>query len=341
MPAPRLALSRLAASLAAAIALPAVASPLEDFTLIVFEDMTSTSNVEGRGFIGGNLSGGEFGAQLPTPLDFADTLLVGGNLTGGSITSQKGNIRIGGDVQGGVTLQASGNSATSGDIFITGSNFGNINANAQNDTVTLGGANNGNINNATTIITNANPAPIAPDITPIRNELESNSADWAAITANTSVGVDGNKRNFDVSADDKDLYVFSIDASLFSTQNIEFDLIGLDADETVLINVTGSPTVDVTTVNFINGFTTMLAEQRVLFNFPTATSIDFTRTTFGALLAPLAHVTNTATLEGTLVAKSFDQDGEVHLKTFTGTIPEPASLALLSVGLGVLMRRSR
>jgi len=313
------------------------ASPLEDYNLIVFEDMTTTSNVQGRAFIGGNLDAGQFATQIPTPLTFTDSLLVGGDLVGGIITVDKGNARIGGNINNTATLTLQGNGPTSRDAFITGSNLGTINTNGS---VTLGGS-AGNINNASSITPNDTPAPTAPDIADIRNELEALSAFAASITADTAVTVNGNQRIFNVGNPLDKLAVFEIDGSLLSTQNISFDMTGLDPDETVLINVAGTD-IDIDQVNFLGGFGTgTLAESRVLFNFFEATSIDITRTTVGALLAPLAHVTNTVNLEGTLVAKSFTQNGEVHLETFTGTIPEPASLALLAAGLTLTARRRR
>ena len=69
--------------------------------------------------------------------------------------------------------------------------------------------------------------------------------------------------------------------------------------------------------------------------------------TNGSILAPLAAVTNNTQINGTLVAGSFTQGGEVHMKNFGGLIPgipEPASWALMIMGFGgagAVLRRRR
>jgi hypothetical protein len=70
----------------------------------------------------------------------------------------------------------------------------------------------------------------------------------------------------------------------------------------------------------------------------------------GSVLAPLARITNITPIEGSVVARSFKQGGEVHLGTFgfddlpgggTGVVPEPASWAMLITGFGLVGAAAR
>ena len=107
----------------------------------------------------------------------------------------------------------------------------------------------------------------------------------------------------------------------------------------------------------------------MLFNFVDATSISFNRQINGSVLAPLATISNSTPIEGSVAVANFAQGGEVHLGTFLGQglidgssrdparglerslggglsapTPEPATWALMMIGIGMAggaLRRNR
>jgi choice-of-anchor A domain-containing protein len=103
----------------------------------------------------------------------------------------------------------------------------------------------------------------------------------------------------------------------------------------------------------------------VLFNFVDATSISFNREVDASILAPLATISNSTQINGSVAVANFSQNGEVHLGTFlgggatdggrldpargldkalAGAVPEPATWAMMLAGFGIAgacLRRRR
>jgi choice-of-anchor A domain-containing protein len=223
-------------------------------------------------------------------------------------------------------------------------------------------------------------APAAPDVatttsamlTSLR-DLSSHLAGMSATKGNSIatslVGGSTYDWTFNVTATTDGAAVFNVDGSqLFdriggaagSVRNIDFNLNGL-SDASIIINVTG---LDAGSWKWDlgngSGYTSAL-NQKVIWNFADATgSLNFTTLVHGSVLATEATISNTTPIEGSVVAKVFNQGGEVHLGTFDGdgrflaapdggsgpapAVPEPASWATMLAGFGMIggaIRRRR
>jgi choice-of-anchor A domain-containing protein len=172
---------------------------------------------------------------------------------------------------------------------------------------------------------------------------------------------------FNVAATTNGSAVFNVDGSqLFdriggaagSVRNIGFNLNGL-SDASIIINVTGLNAGNWNwDLGIGSGYTSAL-NQQVIWNFADASgSLNFNTLVHGSVLATEATISNATPIEGSVVAKVFNQGGEVHLGTFNGdvrvaqsaetvaapAVPEPASWATMLAGFGMIggaIRRRR
>lgn len=286
---------------------------LETFSVIVFEDMNANSSVEGRTYVGGDLSGGSttyFSQGNTLPVSNLDALYVGGNVTGGfKQVNSSGDAQIAGNVQ---NMNMNGGTA-----FIGGTITGTVNGSSVTGaTVTL------------------------PDV---QSGLVGLSSDLTALVANSGVVLNGNLATFEASPDANGVAVFDIldgDTFFSSIMEITFELNGATD---VFINVGGTSILF--EENFVAaGMNGVLPEaDRTIWNFYEATNIDITRQFFGAVLAPNATVTNSQEISGNVVARNFNQGGQVRLPTFSGNLPhntpvsEPHHALVLLAGLGALV----
>lgn len=113
---------------------PAIAGPLtaqeilQQFNLVVLGNMTASDDVEGRAYIGGNLSGNAPFFIKGTPAIQANSiypdLVVRGDITGGNINvNNAGRVQVGGNVQASINMNGSGGSMTIGGDLKSGSNL--------------------------------------------------------------------------------------------------------------------------------------------------------------------------------------------------------------------------
>ena len=337
--------------IAAALPSLAMATPvvgidaLKEWNLIVLGDLTSSSEVEGRTFVGGNLSGNSSNYQIrtPAPSSYAvPGLTVVGDVRGGTKNLNNGSgALVGGSVQGGF----------------------NLNGGVQ--TVKVGGTlSNTNINQniVQSGLSASDPGFVAglnQQKTLLASSMTDLSNSYAGLTATSSVSIAGNRATFNAVANANGVAVFNLNAADLSRfGEIAFNRNGAD---TVIVNVTGSAVrLD---DNFL-GDATGLGEH-VIWNFPTATSLELTAAWKGSVLAPKAAATTANYIEGSAVFGSLIQNGEFHLGTYIGAyaptspqvpvtpggssggsptpVPEPATMALMAGGLAllVLARRRR
>jgi choice-of-anchor A domain-containing protein len=321
--------------------------------LIVFGNMTGGDDVEGKTFVGGDLSNAASfglgrGGQTPLTSTFP-TLTVVGNLSGN--TEIDGGVspsgaKVGGNT-GGVDLNASNST------LLVGGSIGQTNG-ASGATIEAGGSLGSNPHPTGSSVTgNAGSAFNGPLIAGLKSQkttlianLDALSTLLAALPATgTFNNSDPNNATFNA-ADPGSLGFSVIDitaAQYQSASNLIYNLHGIPT----IINVSGGSSI---TDNANSNNTAY--DNDVLFNFEGATSIAFNRQVNGSVLAPDAIVSSNSPIEGMLVALGFTQGGELHQFAFasplTGAVgmatPEPATWAMMMVGFGfagAALRRRR
>ncbi len=315
---------------AAASSISAVEA-LNQFNLIVFENSVSSSHVDGRSLIGGNLTGGDY-VQHPgsTPASSYAGLTVGGNASNLNVNGL-------GVVTGGNLSNANVNSGSS--VVLGDATSVNFNGSAY----VAGSATSSNFNGgqmsslaATSAVTSAIDA-IDPTI--LKTELGELSQQLSLLgSTGSSVGILGGRATFNAVADANGLAVFdltAIDTLVFGL--FEFDFI-LNGATTLLFN-TDEVSYDIA-ANFLAGSARTIG-QSAIWNFYNATDLLLRSEFGGAVLAPDAVLTNYNNIEGSVVVSSLVQKGEIHLQPFSGDfpegheIPEPNVLLLMLAGLGV------
>lgn len=329
-----LALSATLAPLAAHAELT-VEQALNQFNLVVLGDAKSNSHVDGRTFIGGNLTGNGDFVQHPsdTPASGYTGLTVLGNANVGSVNGlgiyvggnlTQGNINSGAaQVQGHVSnanLNGSAPAAIGGTVLGSNINSGRIGGVAETAALVAAGA-------------QAN----AQDF----GALFSQSSSFIAGLADTggTVSIAYNRVTFNAVATNG-VAVFdlsAIDDTVFAAGEFLFNLNGAT---TVIFN--SDKTNIQTSANFLAN-SALAYGKSFLWNFYNATDITLGSQFGGSILATNAKLTNTNNIEGSVVVKSLDQKGEIHLQPFTGTIPvtpvpEPGTYAMLLAGLALTAR---
>lgn len=353
---------------------------MREFNLIALKDLTNNQGVQGRTFVGGNLSGGS--SQYMTKAGQTGVALtVAGNVTGGAKNIANGGaVVVGGNLDSGANMNGGGNVTAGGNV---------TKVNANNATVTAGGDLSqsnakaayagGNISktNATdlyaggTISQNSNgikhtgyQAPPSTLPASLQQQALDYSNDMLALSGYLS---DLGPTNFAETPDKWNVVfnagsgagvaVFDISdlgALLQGRSNLKFNLpTGYDA---VVVNVAGANISLPGSINFANA--TGLGSS-VIWNFYEATNINLSsKTWFGSILAPNAELKFGNGIEGSIVARSIIQNGEARLGGFSGAlqiaqqqaqdvraaIPEPATWAMMILGFGAIghvIRRRR
>lgn len=335
---------------------------MKELNVIVFGDMSSGHDVEGKTFVGGKLTGnGIFGIGNGSQGSFASdrpTLTVLGSASGGKIHNGS---------NGGSGKLA----ATPG--LVVGGSASNFNFNTSNVSVKVGGAlsnTNGssgssievggavsNVNgNGATIQSNlgapfstALVSGLSAEKTRLYENLTALSAVLGGMETTLGSGInysDWNNVKLTAVSGDNGFAVVNVDAAQFfgTTRGLSYNFA---PGVTTVVNVQGTGSY---TWNF-NTLSGAAYNPYVIYNFVDATSLTTNTMVRGSILAPNASVSNRTPIEGTLVAGSFKQGGEVHLGTFAGNIgfdtpavPEPATWAMLIAGFGLVgmsLRRRR
>ncbi|OQX07362.1 MAG: hypothetical protein BWK76_24965 [Desulfobulbaceae bacterium A2] len=310
---------------------------MQQFNLIVLDDAVSSSHVDGRAFIGGDLIGGEYaGHSSSTPASAYAGLTVLGNATGVAVNG------LGATVQG--TLQ--GATINSGAGMVRG-DASNVNFNGSDKSAVGGTATNVNFNGgqytgteATAAIDSAMATATSTDFASLFSRTASSVSQM--LDTGGSVVISGNTVTFNAKAVDG-VAVFdlcAIDTQVFNAGEFLFNLNGAT---TVIFN---SDEVDIDiSANFLGGAAVSLGSQ-LLWNFYNAETVDLFNQFGGSILAATASLSNQGNIEGAVVVESLQQYAEIHLQPFSGTltepVPEPATCVMMLAGLGLLgFRHSR
>jgi choice-of-anchor A domain-containing protein len=321
---------------------------LREWNLVVLGNLESSSDVEGRTFVGGNLTGNSsnYATRATSSPNGQPGLTVVGNVTGSHKNLNNGSgAAIGGNVSSGFNL------------------------NGPNQTVKVGGTISNTNVNQNSVIANldaSNPAfglGLQQNKAELKGSLGSLSFDMGTLAANSQLSVQGNRGTFNAQPNGEGLAVFNITAAdLDRIGEIQFNLNGAD---TAIVNVSGR-SINLND-NFLGG-TNNLGE-RVIWNFPEAEDLKLTTAWGGSVLAPLADAETRSPVQGSAVFGNLKQYGAMQIGTFKGgyttppasgpstggsssgggsgggavPVPEPGMVGLFGLGVAglILWRRRR
>ena len=300
----------ISAGAALSVAAPASAQiagidAMKEWNLIVLGDLQSASQVEGRTFVGGNLSGNSSDYQVRTPPPSArgtPGLTVVGDVNGGHKNLNSGSgAAIGGNVNSGFNLNGAPQTVRVGGTI--------ANTNVNRNTVNSG-------------LNTSDPAfrvGLQQQGSLLGSSLTNLSSNMKGLTGNSGFTVSGNRGVFDARPDAKGVAVFNItSADLSRIGEIQFNLNGAD---TAIVNVSG--TAIALNQNFLGG--TKGLGEHVIWNFPDATSVAIATAWGGSVLAPGAAGQTSNYLEGSAVFGSLQQNGAFRLGTYNGGYVPPAT----------------
>ena len=314
---------RAVALIAAALSVAsgnANAALLDSFNLVVIGDLDSQSAVEGKTYVGGNLSGSgsNYGVGLPNTFPLSEvSLQVAGNVSAGNISVNAGSVEIGGDFTGStLNVNSGGNYAVGGNIT-------------------------GNVNNGAQVPLGSIPSPAS-----VAAHYEALSLSYASLAPNSAFAANGDESTFtaDPALQAGNLAVFSVDASTIFDAAFSELILNLNSAGAAIINVAGTDVTFPSSLNATGALVTDEVRARVIWNFFEATSVSLESNFNGAVLAPLADLTNTTAIDGSVVAGSFVQRGQVNLPVSVIAppfgVPEPTALALMTLlGGAATLRR--
>lgn len=290
----------------------AEAASLRDFTLIATGNVTSSQEVEGSAFIGGNLLGNGINTGVNAPF-------------------------LGPDDRSFVIA---------GDVL---ANFVHVNAGYAVVNSTTANVNRINMNSDQAIVSDSGVAAL---VGAYEAEMTSQSAYFRSLAANSLSPVLGDQPAPVIFVATPDpvtgVAVFEINASLLAdhrAQSVQFQRNGASS---IVVNVSGaSATLN---ANFI-GDLSEDQQANTIFNFFEATGVNLNRSIFGATLAPNAEVFIGATTEGAVFARAVNlANGEIHGPNYSGilavpipptAVPEPGTLVLSALGVPLVLVAAR
>lgn len=256
-----------------------------------------------------------------TSADIEGQAIIGGSFSGATVDLSPSTTPYGGYPALAVYGALSGNLNVNsgGSVYVGGGDSATVNFNGGGGFVGL-------------------PASAPTTITPFQTAFDTLSTQLAGLTANSVTPTAMNQAMFNATPVGG-VAVFDITAAQLSGIN-DFS-INANGAKTIVINVAG------TNINFNSNddnFSNYTTDGKVIWNFYQATTVSLNRELGGTVLAVGAQLTNNNAIDGTLVAATWDGNGELHNHLYVGTVPEPATWAMMVLGVagvGASLRRQR
>ncbi|KAF1040207.1 MAG: hypothetical protein GAK35_03601 [Herbaspirillum frisingense] len=305
------------------------AQVLTQFNLVVLGDATSGSHVDGRAWVGGSLTGGDFVQHAGDA--------AASNYAGLTVMGSISNVHVNGlgAVIGGSVTNSTVNSGSS---YIGGSVSGsNLNGPAYVSGGSSGSNFNGGLNASPSALMQTNQQ--AASSTNFASTLNGLSGQLKGLSGSSTISFSGGKASFNAVADASGVAVFNLDSGMsqqvFSAGEFSFTTNGAS---TIVINSSiASATI---AANFLGGQAQSLGKT-LIWNFYNASSLTINSQFGGSILATNAALTLNQNIEGGVYVKSLAQNGEIHLQAFNGNLPAvavvPEPQAYLSMLAGLLM----
>jgi choice-of-anchor A domain-containing protein len=292
-----------------------------NYNAIIFNNLNTTSGIEGRTFVGNDFTGtrsADFGTRLKNTVTPTDrSFVVGNNLVSGNpLNVQRGSLYIDGST-----------------------NDRRINFNAGGSVVA--------------------DHSIDAALNQIRGYSIAESQALSSMLADSMVTLPSGSpgpTTFNATAGADGVAVFNVTAaSIFNNPFGQQFNLNTDANtDNIIINVSGT-SVNWTNGNMVSNFTSNYWQEHTLWNFYEATTINLNDHGFnGGILAPYASITTSAEINGLVVANNLTTAAEVRLPDsssanayaydgFAAPIPEPGSAVfiLAAGGLFLIVRNRR
>ena len=281
----------------------AAADVFSDWNLVVRNDLHITSEVDGSAMIGGSVFGTSNYAVQGVTSSTGDGLVVGGNLAAGSNyqINNGGNLRISGNINGNANLNGGGSTI--------------------------------------------NDAGVASMVNNAMNQAAGLSDYFGGFSATGTVDGAGNMNVSSTTiVDSQNVAFFSLNQSSIAglgQLNLNFG-----SADTVVINFDAAASGGIANFNappnLIGGFN-QNNSTRIVWNFLNTTELNINNSFNGMVLATDAELNLFGGgLNGSVFVDSVaTMNAEIRLHTYTGAIPTPGSLALLSISGIVATRRKR
>lgn len=340
---------------------------MREYNVIALKDLKVTSDIGGRAFVGGDLTGTATLFSNPKG-QTGVAAAVAGDVSGSSAknVNNGGSLKVGGDLSSGANMNGGGSVYAEGDVRKVNANGGSVYADGD-----VSKTNAGHIYYGGQIDKNSNGVKHAGDHTTdgLQAELKAQAGAYDAqlndlsgyfsgLDATAFMTTSGQKAIFDAGAG-SGLAVFAIadiETALRTLSEIQFAF--PTSYDTVVVNVGGEKITLPGSLNF-NGPSGL--GSKVIWNFYEAESINFNaKAWYGSVLAPEADLKGFNFIDGTVVANDI-QGGAIRNSAYAGgleiaapsplqgiadsvAVPEPTTWALMILGfgaVGAMLRRRR